>query len=534
MSLIVFCNVGTRDVTLGQPEKLSPRSLGERYLADLDKLRDQLQFPIIQNVLQEVLDSLGGVIDHLIFIGTDQQSEKFSPRDTCFFAQIMAQVIPDRFPGRLRQVKVATVGANLDPSLYDEALDAIAPILLPYAADEEATCIVLPTGGIPACNTALILQGVRLFGRRCHIFYQSESGAAIPLEVGAKVLGVLHENAILEALNRFEFATARTLWAQSGRQNKMVESLLRYGSARLRFDFDAAYAHLNSALAAARGQERDRLQIMRQEFKQLLDKDDLARIGELYHNARIYWENGRCVDFLGRLVRFFTAVLYRQIQATYGDVTGREWEWQTFRTLAVTPDMRQLLLQSLALQAGQAPAESAVDKALLTSFTRFLEDAYNLEDLRALCFDLSIDDENIAGQTKSARILALIEYMRRRGQFNQLVSAATGRRPHNPWTPPAPLPVNNQVVIVAALQRLERLVDLRNESIIGHGYRGVSVEIIRQVYPQPDGAPAAGAPAAGDQEYTPLGDMAAICTALGIDIANPFREIGGMIRKALL
>lgn len=524
MSVIVFCNVGTRDVTLGQPETLPPRPLGERYLADLDNLRDQLQFPIIQNVLQEVLNSQGGAIDHLIFIGTDQQSEKFSPRDTRFFAEIMAKVIPDRFPGRLKQIEVATIGANVDPSLYDEALDAMEPILMPYAADAEATCIILPVGGIPACNTALILQGVRLFGERCHIFYQSESGEAIPLEVGAKVLGVMNENALLAALGRFDFTTALSLLGHTHREQKLVQALLHYGQARLCFDFEGAANYLNEAITAARGQTRTRLQEIRRPLRRLLDEDDLARIGELYHNARICWENGRQVDFLGRLVRFYTAVLHRQLRTAFGDGPGKAWEWQSFRTLAVQADLRHLLLQSLALHAGQmAPASPTLDTAVLISFKAFLADAYNLDELRDLCFDLGIDYENIPGAAKEARIVAFIEYMQRRGQVQQLITAATAHRPTKAWTPPTALPADNHAVIVAALQRLETLVDLRNQSIIGHGYRGVSTRIIQEVYP----APASG------EAYTPIGDMAAICTALGIDIANPFREIGDMIRTAL-
>ncbi|NJN55399.1 MAG: hypothetical protein HC804_11960 [Anaerolineae bacterium] len=98
-------------------------------------------------------------IDHLVFIGTDQQSEKFRPRDTYAFAQLLAAVIPDRFPGKIGAAQVATIGQDVDPSLYDEALDGMGTILSGYAAQQTATCIVLPIGGIPACNTALIFAG---------------------------------------------------------------------------------------------------------------------------------------------------------------------------------------------------------------------------------------------------------------------------------------------------------------------------------------------------------------------------------------
>ena len=68
------------------------------------------------------------------------------------------------------------------------------------------------------------------------------------------------------------------------------------------------------------------------------------------------------------------------------------------------------------------------------------------------------------------------------------------------------------------------LVPLRNFSIIGHGYRGASEEIIIQEYNSDP----------SDQLLSPVEDMAIICAALDISTVNPFRNARDLIRNLIV
>jgi hypothetical protein len=70
--------------------------------------------------------------------------------------------------------------------------------------------------------------------------------------------------------------------------------------------------------------------------------------------------------------------------------------------------------------------------------------SYNLEELRTVCYDLGIDYEDLSGESKSNKVIALIEYMWRRGRLDALLDYCRRDRPLYAWpalepaAPPSP------------------------------------------------------------------------------------------------
>lgn len=522
MTLIVFCNVGNRDVQMDDRTVTPARAEGERLLQDLDNVRDRLTFPIVTAVLRELL-KLDNHISQLIFIGTNQDDDKYKTGDTLYFAELMAAVIPERFAGQIDTADFLTVGEGRNPSLYDEAWEEFNRVLRPFASEKEATCIVSPAGGIPACNTALILQGIHLFGERCHIYYQTPDEAVIPLAIGSQVLGFLRQNSLREALARFDFTTAASLYAASDKPDKLVQALLDYGAARLRFDFQSAYSHLNQAIAASSGRTRTHLRQISQDIDRLMAGDDLARIAELFYNARIAWDNGRFNEFLSRVVRLQTAVLQLQIPLLYQGEADQPSQTE-LRSLSVQPGLRRSLLRQLRLIRNQPVAASLDDDPNLRVELRGqLDQHFNLNDLKALCFYLGVDDEHIAGDEKLSKITNLITHMNRRGRLAELIRAAGQQRPRADWFQQPTAATQNQAALADAVTRLDTLVELQNDSIAGFGYLCISPELIAQTYPR----------LANGEAATPIADMADICLALGIHLTNPFLDTCELILESL-
>jgi hypothetical protein len=59
-----------------------------------------------------------------------------------------------------------------------------------------------------------------------------------------------------------------------------------------------------------------------------------------------------------------------------------------------------------------------------------LDDGYNSEELRDLCFELDIDYEDLPGDNQSAKARELVLYAKRRGLTAQLVAQVMKSRPH--------------------------------------------------------------------------------------------------------
>ncbi|MCB8965737.1 MAG: hypothetical protein H6660_02495 [Ardenticatenaceae bacterium] len=270
MSTLVICNVGTRDVVLAGKENEKPppkaRIQGEVLLTQLaaaapEITPDTLTFPILKPALDAILaEDVSRRIDHLILIGTNQDETTTLPwhrqNDTLFYAQLAQQVLAPRYGEQIGQTKVIEVGAEahpINPALYDQAYNRLGEIVGEWI-DPDVICYVVPVGGIPALNTALILQGVRFFGERCRVRFVTEEGRPYPLKAGEQVLAMMQEHTAVNRLLRLDFAAALPLLTTGRDPRDPVTALIHYASARLWFDFDGAQRYLNDAAHYAQEQ----------------------------------------------------------------------------------------------------------------------------------------------------------------------------------------------------------------------------------------------------------------------------------------
>ena len=88
---------------------------------------------------------------------------------------------------------------------------------------------------------------------------------------------------------------------------------------------------------------------------------------------------------------------------------------------------------SAALGKGQDREESARStptKERRIKLRRILDELFNIAELRGLCFDMHIDFEELAGETKPDRVIALIEFCERRGRTLELETKVYTLRPN--------------------------------------------------------------------------------------------------------
>ena len=80
---------------------------------------------------------------------------------------------------------------------------------------------------------------------------------------------------------------------------------------------------------------------------------------------------------------------------------------------------------------GSTPAPLAAELAPLRDQ---LLRTFNLAELNGLCFDLGIDFESLAGQTRPEKAQSLVAYCDRHNRMDELLARAWALRPHIDWS----------------------------------------------------------------------------------------------------
>ncbi|WP_420642519.1 tetratricopeptide repeat protein [Candidatus Leptofilum sp.] len=73
-----------------------------------------------------------------------------------------------------------------------------------------------------------------------------------------------------------------------------------------------------------------------------------------------------------------------------------------------------------------------IDTQQLTQLRNQIEENFSEEELRALCFDLGVDFENLGGRGKAANVLELINWAKRNNCVSDLMALVKEARPHVP------------------------------------------------------------------------------------------------------
>ena len=217
--VVLFANVGNRDVMVGGRPLGKPRPDGERLLAELAKGRDEVSLPLLDPTLA-YLERAGTPPDRIILFATDQ-SEQIAPEhrdlDTVHFAAIARVLIEARLLSSKKQYagKVAIRPLTREnPSLYDETFAFYQTFLKSFSVSKVGAGVeevfVLASGGTPAMNLGLLLAGAEQYKDRCKPLYL-EAGASQPrrLDLVRQLQESTLRKVALSHVEKYQFAAAR-------------------------------------------------------------------------------------------------------------------------------------------------------------------------------------------------------------------------------------------------------------------------------------------------------------------------------------
>ena len=141
---------------------------------------------------------------------------------------------------------------------------------------------------------------------------------------------------------------------------------------------------------------------------------------------------------------------------------------------------------------------------------------FNDDEIKSLCFDLGIEYENLAGETREAKARELVTYCERTSQVSQLANRCRELRPSVDWRVPEHLPEPESLAAPTQEKNQAWWDKLPTQAggdviigVVGAGARGVAVgkSITQTVYD------VLGAPAPGDRQIIDQ-SMASVMAAL--------------------
>lgn len=455
MNTYLLCNIGSRDLMMlsaeGKTEELRPaRPRGLEILEQYADYSSRLVLPIIQPTLEHLIamddlarGSAPPATLHIYLLGTDQPDPRFQDTDTLHFARIASRFL-NHIYGRRVEVHEDLLIRGINPAMYDEAYEAMGELLQSIQPEKDETVYVLLAGGIPACNTALLLQGVRRFDRNLVAVYKPPDREALFLRVGRQILEAYNEATVIERLHDLDFANALPSLEQL-ETARDLSGLVRYAAQRLAFDFQSARLTLEQTMADTHNNTR---QFINQRLHHSLDdlllpasghQRLLALLKELYWNACIVYNHHQYADFLGRVYRFQEAILRYMVETIYSVSTD------------LVPDVREVNQRSWEEMLRWNPS--------LVAFGETIQ---------------------VKGKKLDLRIIA-------RPSYQALLKYATGDPPGcDSSGKPLLLKEKREYyrALVDRVNKLDELVELRHRTIIGHDFAGVSETLLVQRTPE--------------------------------------------------
>jgi len=399
------------------------REFGRRVMDAYEALRGALCAPILDPILGH-LASGGERLTELVLVGTKQQDKRFMTGDTFACAEALARLLPERHDAVLAGASVRVCTADGPPMDLNAMLPCYGNLCGEIAADRVyAEC----TGGTPACNMALSLKGLEHFGERLEILHMPEGGSA-PTRLN--VVGYMlrrQRRAALERLTArgdFDAVAGDPAWPEA------VRHLAGAAAARMNFDFEQSLRLLNKAVAEGRDwgvEQRARVQGLRQEAGQLAAGVAEAVRRELYWNALLKWRRGECADFLGRTWRLLEDSLYALLEPVLDaeKIGGKKFDERFFHWINQQPEEMTTYIQNkFEKRAEPARRPLSANIPVMMTTVHYLRE-HAPERLRRAEWDASFWEQ-----------------------------------------------------LVRAINDLRTLTDLRNDSAIAHGFKGLSREVI--------------------------------------------------------
>ncbi len=299
--MILISNIGNRDVLYNDNtlERDNVRQKGEELFNNYDMEKEKLTYPLLEPFLKIFANKLKNIY---IFV-TNQEDQRVRNSDTLFLGQIIKKWIRDTY-----NIRVNVIQYTNNPTDYEK----VYSFFTNYFTQEESIIgrtekrIISLSGGTPQMNGAVyvILSSLYLEGNE---FYNVFKNKLYPVNHEKTINKILVKKSCIELLKTNQYKSIIELLERSKLQDtECLVFLLKYAQQRKNFDFEKAQEHFKQFLDLTPHSLHQQYKI----FNLQGQLKPIELIKELFWNMEINYTNQNYLFFVALLFRLEEALLY--------------------------------------------------------------------------------------------------------------------------------------------------------------------------------------------------------------------------------
>lgn len=308
--MILIANIGNRDVLYkGVPLKNNNfRRKSEALLKIYELQKDNLSFPILSPYLETFKDKLKRIY---LFV-TNQEDERYRPSDTLFLGSIIKLWVKKTY-----NVSVNVVDYVFNPTDYELTYRYFTNYFLQERSvfDRAEKRLISLSGGTPQMNGALYVILSSIYPEN-NEFYSVEQGNLIHVNHEKTINKIYAKKGSSELLRIYQYQSiVRLLERYSLTSAKSLVFLLKYAHFRRNFNFEEAknnLAEFKKTIPSAQHKDYD-----------FLDLDDIVTpknlIKELFWRIEICYKNHNYLFLVSLLFRLEEALLFEIVNYLFKD-----------------------------------------------------------------------------------------------------------------------------------------------------------------------------------------------------------------------
>ncbi len=322
MKTIFISNIGNSDLGINGESIFDPKK--ENVYERSKKLYeskeiDNLELLLLDPLIEKIRCRYD--IERMCLFCTEQQPQH--RQDTLYIGYIIKEILINDYGFSDDEIDIRRITKN--PSNYDVMFDFYERELENINTFNSEIVFISPTGGTQAQNMAAIFAAVSNFRKKARMIYLPRGSREVEeLQIGSRIYDKLFRERLDILRENYLYGLAADLAEEHDLLKPNEIRLLRAKNYRLLFDFENAKKILTD-IRSKLTDRREEIEDAENDLERLKNRDIKALIKELYENMEIKWKQGAYVDFLGRLFRFEEACYYYLISKNFGiDISNRQ------------------------------------------------------------------------------------------------------------------------------------------------------------------------------------------------------------------
>jgi len=425
MRSIVIANIGNSD--LGKDEKPYFDIRKNNVYEDSKRLYENVKFDfeaiLLEPVIREIVKEYE--IERLYLFATKQRP--VHQKDTIYVACIVKEILNREF-GIGERIDVIRIDEN--PADYDMMFGLYEEEMGRISTDADVILHVSITGGTPAQNMALLIKSLLAFGNKVQVVYKLMGSKEVEkFKIGEAIVKILLSEQLKALKDGHLYGSAAEL-AEKYYLLELKEILmLKAKEHRVLFDFEESVKVLRKALNGAHGEERARIKS---------EIEDIERIEEGLKGKERFSEE-YFLTYRALIKELVYNMKLKWEQGAYADFLGRLFRFE------------EAMLRYTFEKEFNVSTERDESKGYPV-FKEFIESNNKLKRF--------LEESSIKPEEPNRRTLFMI---------------LTFLKKENPDRKD----IKETQEIIG---KIEKLADLRNKSILAHGFEGISKDRIKERY----------------------------------------------------